>query len=102
MLKLDVAGPLKPRGIGEQVRKYFTSRGRMSGTRLFFQFSRPTIKRQLVLLDTRVPGASYRFINYVKAAKEGQGEAAYGTRGGALTRVPSSCHLVIFCKHLIS
>lgn len=48
-----------------------------------------------------VPGASYQFINYVKTAK-GEEEAAYDTRGGALTHVPPSSHLVIFYEHLIS
>lgn len=102
MLKLDepLRSPLKPRGIGEQVRNYFTSRGRTSGI-LFFQFSRPTIKRQLALLAKDAPGASYQFINYVKAAKGEEGVAC-GTRGGALTHVPPSCHLVIFYEHLIS
>lgn len=37
-----VAGPLKPRGIGEQVRKYFTIRGRAEhvGMAFIFQFAR--------------------------------------------------------------
>lgn len=75
----------------------------MSGIAFIFSILAPNDKAPTRLTrHTKVtPGASYQFINYVKAAKR-EGKAAYGTRGGALTRVPPSRHLIIFHEHLIS